>query len=287
MMPTSPPEQIQVGNCPVCNAFPVQRIAQPGGGTDFRFIRPAPAVASGEEVRTLLLDLVREVASSTIAILRENYPGSASIGDAWSYRKDHAQMVADEFDGRMAAEPDPTAPAERLVALVTGLPVAPDPLDLAAHRALLEARPQEREPERWGDQLRYLTDDRDQPNRTEMVIPSRAATATGTIGSVPEGENFYGRLVRVTTSGSHVPGLAVAISDAYRALRGEPPFKAEDYSDLLRRNEPPESRPSVDAREVLRATNEICRAMDIAEPEGREHVRSVVAAALNGESHAG
>ena len=73
-------------------------------------------------------------------------------------------------------------------------------------------------------QVRYLTDDRDLRKRHELVI-SRGANGDWYVSVVAEGD-VIGPSVRLCTSGgasSRVPGLTVAISQAFRALANAAP----------------------------------------------------------------
>lgn len=67
---------------------------------------------------------------------------------------------------------------------------------------------------------RYLTDDRDERNRNELII-FQGGNGDWYVGVVPEGEMWIGRTVRICTSGgaaSACPGLPSAIAAAYRAM---------------------------------------------------------------------
>jgi hypothetical protein len=69
-------------------------------------------------------------------------------------------------------------------------------------------------------EVRYLTDDRDFPGKNELVI-SQGGNGDWYVGVTPEGQGCIGKSVRICTSGgasSRVPGLTVAIADAFRAL---------------------------------------------------------------------
>lgn len=71
----------------------------------------------------------------------------------------------------------------------------------------------------WGDDVRYLTDDRDQERLELVIFPGN--NGDWYVGIVPEGEGYAGRCVRLCTSGgaSHfAPGLTTGIAQAYRAL---------------------------------------------------------------------
>ena len=79
----------------------------------------------------------------------------------------------------------------------------------------------------WGEPLRYLTDDRDEERRNELVI-MQGGNGDWYVSIVPEGEGTMGRGVRICTSGGAArakPGLGQAIAAAYRALRGEPAWE--------------------------------------------------------------
>jgi hypothetical protein len=70
------------------------------------------------------------------------------------------------------------------------------------------------------DEVRYLTDDRDSYRKNELVI-NRGGNGDWYVATVPEGAGTVGRSVRICTSGgaaTAVPGLGVAISEAFRAL---------------------------------------------------------------------
>ncbi|MBI4132656.1 MAG: hypothetical protein HY473_00955 [Candidatus Sungbacteria bacterium] len=69
-------------------------------------------------------------------------------------------------------------------------------------------------------EVRYLTDDRDERNRNELVI-LLGGNGDWYVAVVPEGEGTIGRAVRICTSGgasAAAPGLGVAIANAFRAL---------------------------------------------------------------------
>lgn len=69
-------------------------------------------------------------------------------------------------------------------------------------------------------EVRYLTDDRDERHRNELVI-SVGGNGDWYVAVVPEGEGTIGRAVRICTSGgasSAAPGLGVAIARAFQAL---------------------------------------------------------------------
>jgi hypothetical protein len=73
-------------------------------------------------------------------------------------------------------------------------------------------------------EVRYLTDDRDDRRRNELVI-SFGGNGDWYVGVVPEGEGAIGRSVRICTSGGAsfaAPGLGVAVADAFRALLEAP-----------------------------------------------------------------
>ena len=70
------------------------------------------------------------------------------------------------------------------------------------------------------DEVRYLTDDRDVPNRHELVIMF-GGNGDWYVSVVPEGEKAS-RGVRICTSGGAsfaAPGLTNAIANAFRAIR--------------------------------------------------------------------
>lgn len=72
----------------------------------------------------------------------------------------------------------------------------------------------------WGEEVRYLCDDRDANDRLELVILP-GGNGDWYVGTVPEGEGFMGKLVRICTSGgaaSAAPELPVHISRIYRHL---------------------------------------------------------------------
>ena len=69
-------------------------------------------------------------------------------------------------------------------------------------------------------EVRYLSDDRDQKRINELVIIA-GGNGDWYVAVVPEGEATIGRGVRICTSGgaaSAAPGLPLAISNAFRAL---------------------------------------------------------------------
>lgn len=67
------------------------------------------------------------------------------------------------------------------------------------------------------DEARYTTDDCDiDPDVTELVI-FPGGNGDWYVGTAPQGQNPR-RAVRITTSGTRVHGLAVAIAKAYRAI---------------------------------------------------------------------
>lgn len=69
-------------------------------------------------------------------------------------------------------------------------------------------------------EVRYLTDDRDFPNRHELVIQI-GGNGDWYVSVVPEGKKALTG-VRISTSGGAsraAPGLTRAISDAFRALQ--------------------------------------------------------------------
>ena len=74
------------------------------------------------------------------------------------------------------------------------------------------------------ESVRYLTDDRDEKRRNELVI-QQGGNGDWYVSVVPEGTGTIGRGVRLCTSGGasiSCPGLTVAISQAYRAIeKGE------------------------------------------------------------------
>lgn len=69
-------------------------------------------------------------------------------------------------------------------------------------------------------EARYLTDDRDEGDRHELVI-SLGGNGDWYIAVVPEGQRTLGKSVRVCTSGGAsraAPGLTTAIANAFKAL---------------------------------------------------------------------
>lgn len=69
-------------------------------------------------------------------------------------------------------------------------------------------------------EVRYLTDDRDEERRNELVI-SLGNNGDWYIAVVPERRGTIGSGVRICTSGgaaSKVPGLAPAIANVFRVL---------------------------------------------------------------------
>lgn len=72
---------------------------------------------------------------------------------------------------------------------------------------------------KWDDEARYLTDDRDQPDRHELKI-MQGGNGDWYVSVLPEGDRL-GPSVRLCTSGGAsfaAPGLTVAIAQAYRAM---------------------------------------------------------------------
>lgn len=71
-------------------------------------------------------------------------------------------------------------------------------------------------------EVRYLTDDRDEKHRNELVI-YRGGNGDWYVSVVPEGEGCMGKGVRLCTSGGaskRCPGLPIAISKAFQAIHG-------------------------------------------------------------------
>lgn len=71
-------------------------------------------------------------------------------------------------------------------------------------------------------EVRYLTDDRDEKCRNELVI-TKGNDGDLYVAVVPEGQGVIGKAVRICTFGGGgasaiVPGLAPAIAKAFRAL---------------------------------------------------------------------
>ena len=69
-------------------------------------------------------------------------------------------------------------------------------------------------------EVRYLSDDRDEEKPNELVI-FFGGNGDWYVGVAPQGEGTIGRGVRICTSGgaaSAVPGLGIAIANAFRAL---------------------------------------------------------------------
>ena len=69
-------------------------------------------------------------------------------------------------------------------------------------------------------EVRYLTDDRDEERRNELVI-MLGGNGDWYVAVVPEGQGTIGCAVRICTSGGAsraAPGLGPAIADAFRAL---------------------------------------------------------------------
>jgi len=70
------------------------------------------------------------------------------------------------------------------------------------------------------NEVRYLTDDRDETQRNELVILA-GDNGDWYVAVVPEGTGTMGKAVRICTSGgaaSSCPGLPVAIARAFRAI---------------------------------------------------------------------
>jgi len=75
------------------------------------------------------------------------------------------------------------------------------------------------------EMVRYLTDDRDESHRNELVI-MQGGNGDWYVAVVPEGEGTIGRAVRLCTSGgasSRCPGLTGAIANAFRAIAQSQP----------------------------------------------------------------
>lgn len=69
-------------------------------------------------------------------------------------------------------------------------------------------------------EVRYLTDDRDDEIRNELVITA-GKNGDWYVAVVPEGQKTIGRGVRISTSGgaqAYVPGLGRALAIAFSAL---------------------------------------------------------------------
>jgi hypothetical protein len=78
------------------------------------------------------------------------------------------------------------------------------------------------------DEARYLTDDRDETRRNELVILP-GGNGDWYVSVVPEGQGTIGRAVRISTSGGAqfaAPGLGVAIAQAYHAIRKQRPERS-------------------------------------------------------------
>jgi hypothetical protein len=70
------------------------------------------------------------------------------------------------------------------------------------------------------DEVRYLTDDRDEKRRNELVIQI-GGNGDWYVSVVPEGQGAMGKAVRICTSGgaaSRCPGLPAAIAQAFIAI---------------------------------------------------------------------
>lgn len=70
------------------------------------------------------------------------------------------------------------------------------------------------------EEVRYLTDDRDEKKRNELVIQF-ADNGDWYVSVVPEGQGCMGKAVRICTSGGasrEAPGLPIAIGGAYRSM---------------------------------------------------------------------
>ena len=69
-------------------------------------------------------------------------------------------------------------------------------------------------------EVRYLTDDRDDERKNELVI-TMGGNGDWYVAVVPQGEKVFGRGMRICTSGGAqvaVPGLGRAIALAFSAL---------------------------------------------------------------------
>lgn len=83
-------------------------------------------------------------------------------------------------------------------------------------------------------EVRYLTDDRDERRRNELVI-SYGGNGDLYVAVVPEGEGTIGRAVRICTSGgasSAVPGLGVATARAFRAIASVEPTQSNGVTHV-------------------------------------------------------
>lgn len=70
------------------------------------------------------------------------------------------------------------------------------------------------------DQMRYLTDDRDERNPNEIII-TQGGNGDWYVATAPKGQGALGKAVRICTSGgasTRCPGLAPAIANAFRAI---------------------------------------------------------------------
>ncbi len=88
-------------------------------------------------------------------------------------------------------------------------------------------------------EVRYLTDDRDESKRNELVILP-GGNGDWYVSVVPEGQGCAGKGVRICTSGGAskaAPGLPGAIADAYRAIQRKQTGKLaqEGWLSVIRR----------------------------------------------------
>ena len=70
-------------------------------------------------------------------------------------------------------------------------------------------------------EVRYLTDDRDLEGDLNELVIGFGGNGDWYVAVVPKGQGTIGRSMRICTSGgasAAVPGLGIAISDAFRAI---------------------------------------------------------------------
>lgn len=85
-------------------------------------------------------------------------------------------------------------------------------------------------------EVRYLTDDRDDEKKNELVI-IKGGNGDWYVATVPEGEGTIGRGVRICTSGGAAtvaPGLPAAIANAFQSIAESQGLLEEKPSSLAK-----------------------------------------------------
>lgn len=166
---------------------------------------------------------------------------------------------------------------------------------------------QEHEPPKWGDVVRYVTDDRDYvgDDRLELQVQF-GNNGDWYVSIAPEGRRAI-RGVRLSTSGGasfNRPGMTAAVAALYRAMRGENeqqdldglPSVAGDYAGTLEDFERAARQCIADIQESFMPDNALvgvlCDAVRIARAAGLKRQRSAELAAIldkewNAETEAG